>query len=78
MKISKAAAAREQKQRRKNLTKYIPNAAAAVFAVLRAMADHPAVGAKRRRLEARHDILRPVKRQVHPGVCAAVDDQISA
>ncbi|KAK9809996.1 hypothetical protein WJX72_003097 [[Myrmecia] bisecta] len=63
VKIAKAQAAREQKQRRKNLTKYIPNACAAVFTVLRTMADHPASGPKRHALEAAHDILRPVKRQ---------------
>ena len=55
-------AAREQKLRRKNLTKYIPNAAAAVFKVLQSMARAPAVGSKRRRLQAEEDILEPVNR----------------
>ena len=55
-------AAREQKLRRKNLTKYIPNAAAAVFKVLQSMAQAPAVGSKRRRLQAEEDILEPVTR----------------
>ena len=62
VKIARQQAAREQKLRRKNLTKYIPNAAAAVFKVLQSMADTPAVGQKRRRLEAEDDILESVKR----------------
>ena len=33
-KITRQLAAREQQQRRKNLTKYIPNAASAIFKVL--------------------------------------------
>ncbi|GAB4814846.1 hypothetical protein N2152v2_001892 [Parachlorella kessleri] len=37
-KITKQLAAREQKQRKRNLTKYIPNVAAALFAVLGNMA----------------------------------------
>lgn len=37
-KIAKQQAAREQRQRKKNLTKYIPNVAAALFTVLRAVA----------------------------------------
>jgi hypothetical protein len=36
VKIQKQMAIREQKARRKNLTKYIPNAAAAIFTVQRA------------------------------------------
>jgi DNA topoisomerase VI subunit B len=51
VKIARAQAAREQRQRRKNLTKYIPAAANAVYGVLVAMADRPG-GPKRRRLEA--------------------------
>lgn len=35
MKIQKQMAIREQKARRRNLTKYIPNAAAAIFTVRR-------------------------------------------
>lgn len=62
VKITRQQAAREQKLRRKNLTKYIPNAAAAVFKVLQSMAQAPAVGDKRRRLEAEEDILSPVIR----------------
>lgn len=62
VKIARQQAAKEQKLRRKNLTKYIPNAAAAVFKVLQSMADTPAVGQKRRRLEAEDDILESVKR----------------
>ena len=53
VKIARAQAAREQKQRRKNLTKYVPAAAGAVYSVLAAMADRPGGGGpKRRRLEA--------------------------
>ena len=51
MKISKRLAAKEQLQRRKNLTKYIPNAVAAVFPVLESMADNDAVGLKRQLLQ---------------------------
>lgn len=51
VKISKRLAAKEQLQRRKNLTKYIPNAVAAVFPVLESMADNEAVGRKRRALQ---------------------------
>ena len=43
MKIGKQQAAKEQKLRRKNLTKYVPNAAAAVFKVLQTMSETPAV-----------------------------------
>lgn len=54
VKIARAQAAREQRQRRKNLTKYVPAAAEAVYNVLVAMADGPAGGGgpKRRRLQA--------------------------
>ena len=62
VKIMRQQAAREQKLRRKNLTKYIPNAAAAVFKVLKSMAQAPAVGSKRRRLQEEEDILEPVAR----------------
>ncbi len=37
-KIAKQQAAREQRQRKKNLTKYIPNVAAALFTVLQSVA----------------------------------------
>lgn len=60
VKIMRQQAAREQKLRRKNLTKYIPNAAAAVFKVLQSMAQAPAVGSKRRRLQEEEDILESV------------------
>ena len=43
VKIGKQQAAKEQKLRRKNLTKYVPNAAAAVFKVLQTMSETPAV-----------------------------------
>ncbi len=43
MKIAKQQAAREQKLRRKNLTKYVPNAASAVYKVLQSMSELPAV-----------------------------------
>jgi hypothetical protein len=43
-KITRAQAAREQRQRKKNLTKYIPNVAAALFTVLQAVAARPAEG----------------------------------
>lgn len=62
VKIMRQQAAREQKLRRKNLTKYIPNAAAAVFKVLQSMAQAPAVGNKRRCLQEEEDILEPVAR----------------
>ena len=61
VKIARALAAREQKQRRASLTRYVPNAAAAVFKVLEAMADTPAVGPKRRRLEAADGTLAGVR-----------------
>jgi hypothetical protein len=58
VKIARAQAAREQRQRRKNLTKYIPAAANAVYGVLAAMADRPG-GPKRRRLEVGAPALLP-------------------
>lgn len=45
VKIGRQQAAKEQKLRRKNLTKYVPNAAAAVFKVLQTMSETPAVRA---------------------------------
>ena len=62
VKITRQLAAREQKLRRRNLTKYIPNAAAAVFKVLQSMAEAPARGQKRKRMESANDILSAVKR----------------
>lgn len=52
-KIAKAQAAREQKLRKRNLTKYIPNVAGAVFTVLKSIADAQKVtmtSSKKRRL----------------------------
>ncbi|GIL49361.1 hypothetical protein Vafri_5660 [Volvox africanus] len=45
-KIVRAIAAREQKQRKRNLTKYIPDVAKAVYSVLERMAEH-AIGGGR-------------------------------
>lgn len=53
VKISKRLAAREQLQRRKNLTKYIPNAVTAIFPVLESMAENEASGVKRRLLQVK-------------------------
>jgi len=63
-KISRVQAAREQRNRKKTLEKYIPNAASAIFSVLDRMADAEARGPKRRRLEAAHDILQRVRDSV--------------
>lgn len=51
-KIARRQAAREQAQRRRNLTKYIPDACNALWGVLQAMAEAPPAqaGPKRRRL----------------------------
>jgi len=51
-KIARRMAAREQAQRRRNLTKYIPDACGALWGVLQAMAEAPAdrAGPKRRRV----------------------------
>jgi len=62
-KIARAQAAREHQQRKRNLTKYIPNAAAAIWTVLEAMADTAPRGPKRQRLMQQHDILAQVKTQ---------------
>lgn len=43
-KIAKQQAAREQRQRKKNLTKYIPNVAAALFTVLQAVSQRQEAG----------------------------------
>eukprot|EP00884_Botryococcus_braunii_P009390 jgi/Botrbrau1/18452/Bobra.0072s0035.1 len=63
VKITRQMAAREQQQRRKNLTKYVPNAAQAIFKVLESMAEQRGpVGPKRRKLQAEEDITAAVKR----------------
>ncbi|KAG7673745.1 hypothetical protein Ndes2437B_g01910 [Nannochloris sp. 'desiccata'] len=61
-KIVRAQAAREQKLRKKNLTKYIPNVAAAVHAVLKSMAaESDATRApKRRRLDQQYGVVASV------------------
>ena len=58
-KILRQQAAREQKQRKKNLTKYIPNVAAAVHAVLKNMAadTNTQRASKRRRLDEQFGVL---------------------
>ena len=61
VKIVKQQAARDQHQRRKNLVKYIPNAARAVFTVLESMAESRVAGPKRKRMQEDDDILAPVK-----------------
>eukprot|EP00882_Tetradesmus_deserticola_P017410 GHRQ01018650.1.p3 GENE.GHRQ01018650.1~~GHRQ01018650.1.p3 ORF type:complete len:186 (+),score=116.73 GHRQ01018650.1:2968-3525(+) len=63
VKISKALALREQQQRKRNLTKYIPNAAGAIYAVLAAMAGSSAKGPKRRRLQEASSLLQQVARK---------------
>jgi hypothetical protein len=60
-KISRALAAREQKQRKRNLTKYIPNCCDALWAVLEKMAAAQPGGPKRRRLEAGNGLLAKVR-----------------
>ena len=67
-KIARKLVAREQQARRRNLARHVPDAAAAVFRVLRAMADDAedsagrAPGPKRARLAAAEDLLGPVRR----------------
>lgn len=66
-KIARKLVAREQQARRRNLARHVPDAAAAVFRVLRAMAEDEddaerAPGPKRRRLVAADDLLAPVRR----------------
>lgn len=58
-KIMRQQAAREQKLRKKNLTKYIPNVAAAVHAVLKNIAadTNPHRAPKRRRLDEQFGVL---------------------
>lgn len=50
-KIQRAIAGREQKQRKRNLTKYIPDACNAIWGVLEAMAEQQPHGPKRRKLQ---------------------------
>jgi acetyl esterase/lipase len=63
VKIAKALALREQAQRKRNLTKYIPNAAGAIFTVLAAMAGSNPKGPKRRRLQEASNLLHQVARK---------------
>uniref|UniRef100_A0A383WIB7 DNA topoisomerase 6 subunit B n=1 Tax=Tetradesmus obliquus TaxID=3088 RepID=A0A383WIB7_TETOB len=63
VKIAKALALREQQQRRRNLTKYIPDAAGAIFTVLAAMAGSDPRGPKRRRLQDSSNLLQQVARK---------------
>lgn len=69
VKIAKVLAQREQAQRKRNLTKYIPNAAAAIFTVLEKMAGTAPRGPKRRRLQEQQqlhtgaELLGQVERQ---------------
>lgn len=61
-------AAREQQQRKRNLTKYIPDAARAIFSVLEKMSESDPRGPKRRRLQQQTDILQQVaKHEVRLG-----------
>lgn len=46
VKIAKQQAAKEQKLRKKNLTKYIPNAAYAIYRVLQSMSETAAVSSQ--------------------------------
>jgi hypothetical protein len=63
VKISKALALREQQQRKRNLTKYIPDAAGAIYTVLAAMAGSNPKGPKRRRLQEASNLLHQVARK---------------
>ena len=56
-KIAKQQAAQQQKNRKKQLVKYIPNVCSSVFRVLEEMGVHPPRGPKRQRLDAEHGIL---------------------
>ena len=58
----KAAAAREQRQRKINLQKYVPNACNAIWTVLEDMvAGSGPHGSKRRRLESSTDLMERVR-----------------
>lgn len=63
VKIAKVLALREQQQRKRNLTKYIPDAAGAIFTVLQKMAGTAARGPKRRRLQEASNVLQQVARK---------------
>jgi hypothetical protein len=64
VKIARVLAQREQQQRKRNLTKYIPDAAGAIWTVLEKMAASQPKGPKRRRLQQLHsDILPRVQRK---------------
>lgn len=69
VKIAKVLAQREQAQRKRNLTRYIPDAAAAIWAVLDKMAGSNARGPKRRRLQQEQ------QQQQGGGVAAAGQQQ---
>ena len=66
VKIAKQQAAKEQKLRKKNLTKYIPNAAYAIYRVLQSMCETAAVSLTATKLckrltntaQALHDTMR--------------------
>jgi len=53
VKIAKQQAAKEQKLRKKNLTKYIPNAAYAIYRVLQSMCETAAVSLPATKLSKR-------------------------
>ena len=59
-KIARAIAAKEQKLRKKNLQKYIPDCCNAIWAVLEEMAKTAPHGPKRRRLEQESDVMEKV------------------
>lgn len=59
-KITRAMAAREQKQRKRSLQKYIPDCCNAIWAVLEAMAGAVPRGPKRQRVEGQTDVISKV------------------
>eukprot|EP00898_Chlorokybus_atmophyticus_P006071 jgi/Chlat1/6465/Chrsp45S05966 len=63
-KLVKQQQARERQQRKRNLTKYIPDVARAIFTILEDMAQDNAAEAKRRRLEL-PEKSREIMTQVH-------------
>ncbi|KAK9811024.1 hypothetical protein WJX73_007287 [Symbiochloris irregularis] len=62
-KITRQLAAKEQQQRRKNLTKFIPNAASAIFKVLQTMTEQGTGGAKHKLLDEDHGVLTGIKQR---------------
>ncbi|KAG1652179.1 hypothetical protein FOA52_004801 [Chlamydomonas sp. UWO 241] len=60
-KIARAQAAREQKQRKRNLQKYIPDACNAIWGVLQDMAESEPRGPKRRAVQAHTDVMTRVQ-----------------